>query len=161
LGQYQRAIEFHQQSLDIKREIGDRGGEANSLGSLGIAYARLKQYGKAIDLQEQCLAIRCEIGDRHGEGYSLQSLAQSYQACGRVREGFAAAQAATQIFQELELPLEVWTSPNWIKSFIKFAQRGKWHLVTCFIVGFLAFPFLLAFILTITLWRFTFGRFRR
>ncbi|WP_211517543.1 tetratricopeptide repeat protein, partial [Geitlerinema sp. PCC 9228] len=28
LGQYQRAIEYHQQSLAIKQEIGDRSGEA-------------------------------------------------------------------------------------------------------------------------------------
>ena len=161
LGQYQRAIEFHQQSLDIDREIGDRGGEAKSLGNLGNVYARLKQYGKAINLQEKSLAIKCELGDRHGEAQSLQSLAQLYQACGRVKEGFAAGQAATLIFQELNLPLEAWTLPRWIKSFVKFAQQGKWQLVICFVAGFFAFPFLLTLLLTLTLWRFTFGRFRR
>ncbi|MHC5614602.1 MAG: tetratricopeptide repeat protein, partial [Nostoc sp.] len=38
LGQYQRAIEFYQQSLEISREIGDRNGEGKSLGNLGNAY---------------------------------------------------------------------------------------------------------------------------
>ena len=161
LGQYQRAIEFHQQSLDIAREIGDRGGEAGSLGSLGNVHAQLKQYGKAIDLQEQSLAMKRELGARHGEARSLQDLAQHYHACGRVKEGFAAGQAATLIFQELNLPLEAWTLPKLVKSFIKFAHQGKWHLVTCFVAGFFAFPFLLTLILTLTLWRFMFGRFRR
>jgi tetratricopeptide (TPR) repeat protein len=160
LGHYQRAIEFYQQSLDIAREIGDRRGEATSLISLGNAYAHIKQYGKAIDLQEKSLAVRHELGDRHGEAQSLQSLAQLYQACGRVKEGFAAGQAAALIFQELNLPLEAWTLPKWVKSFIKFAQQGKWHLVICFVAGFFTFPFLLTFILMLTLWRFTFGRFR-
>ena len=36
LGEYRRAIDYHQQSLEIKREIGDRSGLANSLGNLGI-----------------------------------------------------------------------------------------------------------------------------
>ena len=34
---YDRAIDFHQQSLTIAREIGDRQGESNSLGNLGYA----------------------------------------------------------------------------------------------------------------------------
>ncbi|NCR25762.1 MAG: tetratricopeptide repeat protein, partial [Microcystis aeruginosa LE13-04] len=35
LGEYQKAIEFYQQSLAITREIGDRGGEGNSYMGLG------------------------------------------------------------------------------------------------------------------------------
>jgi tetratricopeptide (TPR) repeat protein len=57
LGEYQRAIDFHQQSLKIKREIGDRHGEANSLGNLGAAYCSLGNYQRAIDFQQQSLAI--------------------------------------------------------------------------------------------------------
>ena len=38
LGDYAKAIEYHQQSLAILREIKDRKGEGLSLGNLGIAY---------------------------------------------------------------------------------------------------------------------------
>ncbi|MFM6405150.1 MAG: tetratricopeptide repeat protein, partial [Microcystis sp.] len=38
LGEYQKAIEFNQQSLAIEREIGDRGGEAKSYNNLGNVY---------------------------------------------------------------------------------------------------------------------------
>ncbi|NJK28297.1 MAG: tetratricopeptide repeat protein, partial [Coleofasciculaceae cyanobacterium SM2_3_26] len=41
LGEYQRAIAFHQQSLEIKRQIGDRNGEADSLFNKGQALAKL------------------------------------------------------------------------------------------------------------------------
>ena len=44
IGQYQRAIDFQQQSLAIRREIGDRRGEAISLGNLGNVYQLLGQY---------------------------------------------------------------------------------------------------------------------
>ncbi len=74
LGQYQRAIDFYQQSLEISREIGDRGGEAASLSHLGTAYKSLGQYQRAIDFHQQSLEIRREIGNRWGEANSLGNL---------------------------------------------------------------------------------------
>ncbi|MDA0867528.1 MAG: tetratricopeptide repeat protein, partial [Cyanobacteria bacterium] len=74
LGQYQQAIDLHQQSLEIKREIGDQKGIANSLGNLGNAYYSLGQYQQAIDLHQQSLAIKREIGDQQGIAASLGNL---------------------------------------------------------------------------------------
>ncbi|MGL4375884.1 MAG: CHAT domain-containing protein [Microcoleaceae cyanobacterium] len=44
LGEYQKALEYYQQSLTIAKEIGDHAGEATSLGNIGRAYAQLKNY---------------------------------------------------------------------------------------------------------------------
>ena len=52
----------------VDREIGDRRGEGNALGNLGLAYHRLGQVERAIGSYEQRLAIAREIGDRRGEG---------------------------------------------------------------------------------------------
>ncbi|NJO78157.1 MAG: tetratricopeptide repeat protein, partial [Cyanobacteria bacterium RM1_2_2] len=49
LAQYQQAIEFQQQSLDIARQIGYGQGEAASLINLGNAYDSLGQYQQAIE----------------------------------------------------------------------------------------------------------------
>ena len=64
LGEYRKAIEYHEQSLEISREIGDRSGEGTSLGNLGLAYDSLGEYRKAIEYHEQYLEISREIGDR-------------------------------------------------------------------------------------------------
>jgi tetratricopeptide (TPR) repeat protein len=64
LRQYQRAIDFHQQSLAIHQNIGDRQSEAISLNNLGLAYQDLGQHQKAIDLFQQSLTIKKQIGDR-------------------------------------------------------------------------------------------------
>ena len=64
LGQYQQAIEFHQQSLNIAREIGNRFGEGSALGNIGNAYQSLGQYQQAIEFHQQSLNIAREIGDR-------------------------------------------------------------------------------------------------
>ncbi|MGK7928781.1 MAG: tetratricopeptide repeat protein [Spirulina sp.] len=147
LGDYQKAIDYQQQSLTIAREIGDRSGEGKSLGNLGNAYAALKQSLKAIEYHEKSLIIKREIGDRRSEIHSLQSLGILYQQVGRIQEGFAANNQAIAIARELELPLEVKPYPNWYKSLIRFAQRSNLHLMLCFILGFIAFPFALIVII--------------
>ncbi|MBD2606107.1 tetratricopeptide repeat protein [Scytonema hofmannii FACHB-248] len=152
LKQYQQAIDCYQQSLTIYRELGDRKGEANSLNNLGSAYFSLKQYQQAIDCYQQLLTTQREIGDRNGEAASLQNLAPLYHLTGRIKESLAAAFQATQIQQELELPIEAWVIPKWQKSVVKFAQRGKLQLGLCFLLGLFAFPFALVFIVSLMLW---------
>ncbi|MFM6860758.1 MAG: tetratricopeptide repeat protein, partial [Dolichospermum sp.] len=83
LGQYQTAIDFHQQSLKITREIGDVGGESNSLNNLGNAYYSLGQYQTAIDFYQQSLKIKREIGDVQGESASLNNLGAAYDSLGQ------------------------------------------------------------------------------
>ena len=69
--------------------------------------------------------------------------------------------AANQIFQELDLPLEAWILPKWVKSTVKFAQRGQVQLVSCALIGLLAFPFALIGLIGLLGWRLLVGRFRR
>ena len=86
LGQYQQAIDFHQQSLVIEREIGDCYGEASALGNLGNGYYSLGQYRQAIEFCQQALAIKREIGDRHGEAAALGNLGSTYGSLGQYRQ---------------------------------------------------------------------------
>jgi tetratricopeptide (TPR) repeat protein len=82
LGEYPRAIDYHEQALVISREIGDRRGEGNALGNLGLAYRNLGEYPRAIDYHEQALVISREIGDRRGEGNALGNLGIAYYSLG-------------------------------------------------------------------------------
>ncbi|MEH2087877.1 tetratricopeptide repeat protein [Nostoc sp.] len=78
LGQYEQAINYHQQSLEIKKKIGDRNGEVDSLGNLGNCYNSLTEYPRAINYYEQSLLIAKEINDRNGESNSLNNLGNTY-----------------------------------------------------------------------------------
>lgn len=78
LGEHQIAINYHQQSLAIYREIGDRNGEANSLLGLGNTYNSLGQYQQAINYLQQSMAICLEIGNRQGEAVCLNNLGNNY-----------------------------------------------------------------------------------
>jgi tetratricopeptide (TPR) repeat protein len=86
LGQYQEAIDHHRRSLEISKEIGDRRGEAISLGNSGNCYNSLGRYQEAIDHHRRSLEIKKEIGDRRGEAISLGNLGLCYKNLGRYPE---------------------------------------------------------------------------
>src|SRR5229473_6964719 len=104
LGEYRRAIEFHEQHLAIARELGDRQGEANALGNLGVAYDSLGEYRRAIGFHEQTRAIAHEIGDRQGEAYALFNGASALVKLGRPAEAIPRAESALKIFEQIESP---------------------------------------------------------
>ena len=101
LGESQRAIPFHQQSLEIFKEIGYKQGEAASLGNLGIAYYSLGEYQRAIAFHQQHLDIAREINDRQGEANSLGNLGNAYFSLGEYQRAIAFYQQQLDIAREI------------------------------------------------------------
>ena len=111
LGQYQQAIQYHQQSLAIDIETGDRNGEATSYIGLGSAYLSLGQYQQAIQYHQQSLAIFTEIGDlaegeirkaaRNGEATSYIGLGSAYLSLGQYQQAIQYYQQSLAIFTEI------------------------------------------------------------
>ena len=101
LGQYEKAIAYHQQSLEIKEEIGDREGVAKSLGNLGVCYRNLGQYEKAIAYHQQSLEISEEIGFRQGVAISLGNLGNCYDSLGQYEKAIAYHQQHYDISEEI------------------------------------------------------------
>jgi len=85
LGEYHRAIEFHERALVIDRALGDRLGENQDLGNLGSAYFGLGEYPRAIEYNQQQLKISREIGDRLGEKGALNGMGIAYDSLGEYR----------------------------------------------------------------------------
>jgi tetratricopeptide (TPR) repeat protein len=102
LGQYQHAIDFYQQSLEIQREIGNRSGEAASLGNLGNVYFSWGQYQRAIDFYQQSLEIQREIGNRSGEATSLNNLGNVYFSWGQYQRAIDFYQQSLEIDRETD-----------------------------------------------------------
>jgi tetratricopeptide (TPR) repeat protein len=104
LGDVGEAIEFYEQQLVIVREIGDRRGEGNALGNLGIAHYSLGDARQALEFHEQRLAIAREIGNRRGEGNALLNSAVALHTLGNRPEAIARAEAALAIYEAVESP---------------------------------------------------------
>nr|VFJ62587.1 MAG: ATP-, maltotriose- and DNA-dependent transcriptional regulator MalT [Candidatus Kentron sp. FW] len=82
LGDYEQALDYYTQSLEISREIGDRKGESTTLGNMGSIYLARGDYEQALAYFQQDLAICHEIGDRAGEGTTLNNISQIHDARG-------------------------------------------------------------------------------
>ena len=90
--------------MAIAREIGDRRGEGQDLGNLGIAYGNLGEYRRAIEYYEQQLAIAREIGDRRGEGNALWNMSLALDKLGERAKAIENAEAALKIYDQIESP---------------------------------------------------------
>ena len=67
LGEYIKATENLERSLEIREEIGDRIGLASCYGNLGSAFYFRGEYRKAKEYTEKALLIKKENDDRRGE----------------------------------------------------------------------------------------------
>ncbi|HEV3038138.1 MAG TPA: tetratricopeptide repeat protein [Candidatus Angelobacter sp.] len=101
VGEYRRAIEYHEQRLQIDRDTGDRLGESRALGNLGIAYDSLGEYRRAIEYHEQHLQITRDIGDRLGEGRALGNLGLAYYSLGEHRRAVEYHEQHLQIARDI------------------------------------------------------------
>ncbi len=72
--EYALARSFYEQSLAIRRELGERQGIANSLNNLANVHLAQDDFTASRTLHEESLAIRRELGDRAGIAVSLSNL---------------------------------------------------------------------------------------
>jgi predicted ATPase/class 3 adenylate cyclase/Tfp pilus assembly protein PilF len=81
-GDYASARGYHEESLTIQREIGNRKGIAASLNNLGNVANAQGDYASARTYHEESLVIEREIGDRNGIAASLNNLGNVANAQG-------------------------------------------------------------------------------
>ena len=101
LGDYKKAIEFHQQSLSIAKEIGNKGAEGAAYSDLGIAYDRLRDYKKAIEFHQQSLSIAKEIENKGTEGTAYNNLGTAYGCLGDHKKAIEFNQQSLSIAKEI------------------------------------------------------------
>ncbi len=76
-GKTRVALVFAEESVRLKRALGDRYGEAISLGTLGRVYQLQARYEEAARMFEADLAIARELGDVGGAGHMLNALGET------------------------------------------------------------------------------------
>jgi DNA-binding CsgD family transcriptional regulator len=73
----ERANDLLEESLTLRRELGERWGIAVSLGSLGWAALLQRNFERMRAMMEESLAIRMEIGDIGGTAWCFEKLAEA------------------------------------------------------------------------------------
>ena len=73
-GDYETALLYLEQCLEIRRETGDKAGEGTTLNNISQIFRARGDYESALRYLEQSLEIRRETGDKAGEGTTLSNM---------------------------------------------------------------------------------------
>lgn len=80
LGNYPKAIDHANKSLDLMKKIGDRNGQAINLDNLGSSYYYTSNYTKSLEYFNQSLKIHRSMNNSEGESLTLNNIGNVYVA---------------------------------------------------------------------------------
>lgn len=86
LGDFEKAIKFHQQALNIAIDTGDKSTQGGTYNLLGKVHFSTGDYKSAIELFQQALCIAQEIGEKYSEGLIHGDLGFAYRCLGDIRK---------------------------------------------------------------------------
>jgi tetratricopeptide (TPR) repeat protein len=112
LGEHQRAIELHEQCIEISQKISAhavseaerrraRRSEGNALGNLGISYAMLGEFHHAIDSFEKWRDIAHNIDDLRGKANAIMNIGIAYYMIGKPDGSVTHYEQALAIFDNI------------------------------------------------------------
>ena len=78
LGNFSKAIHYHQERLKIAKEFGDRAAERRAHSNLGNAHIFLGEFEKAAEHYKRTLMLAQELDDRAVEAQACYSLGNTY-----------------------------------------------------------------------------------
>lgn len=104
-GDYVKAKEAHERSLDVSRRIGYAESEANQLGNLGLVYKELGEYRKALCYHKCSLKIAKLIGDQLIQGNQLGNMGIVHRRMGNYQEALTYFERALEIQREIKDPI--------------------------------------------------------
>ncbi|KAM3100097.1 tetratricopeptide repeat protein [Phormidesmis sp. 146-12] len=102
LGQYEKALDFYNQSLTTSKSLDDKASQGRSLSNIGLVYEAQKYYSKALEVYQQALIARRDAEDRPGEAATLNNIGLVHIKMNQSHLGIEPLQQALTIFQKLE-----------------------------------------------------------
>ena len=100
--EYAAARRYYQESLDLRREVGDRHGVAVSLHNLGQVATALGTYDDAKKFFDESLSIFAELNSHRESAYPLSGLGDVACIVGAYSEALAYYQNALRISTEIQ-----------------------------------------------------------
>jgi len=96
------AVDYFEQALEIRSQIGDQPGEAQTSTNLADTYRLLGRYDEALDLLKRVLELRRQAANPYSEAVVLNNLGETYLALGRIAEAVSSLQQARQMFRDID-----------------------------------------------------------
>ena len=104
LGEKQRALDYFNQALSLRRAMGDRGGVAVTLNNIGATYYSLGEkepgyYSQALEYYKQALPLEKAVGDRRAEASTLTNIGLVHDSLGEKQKALEYINSSLQLFQ--------------------------------------------------------------
>jgi non-specific serine/threonine protein kinase len=96
-GDYARATQLIQESLELRRQLGNKWGIGVSLGMLGWVAIHERDWRRAVSQLGESLEIRREIDDKGGSAWCLERLAEVATAQGNFEKAVRLLSAAAAL----------------------------------------------------------------
>jgi tetratricopeptide (TPR) repeat protein len=109
------AIKNCEEAISISQELGDLQTEALALGNLGRAFYLTGTQGRAMELYRRQLEICLKLGDRLGQAAAYFNIGLALQQKGDLQHAIVQAQAALEIYSDLESP-NAKTVSDWLEE---------------------------------------------
>jgi tetratricopeptide (TPR) repeat protein len=99
-GEYEKALDYYQQSWKIHSELGDRQGEGAILNNIAAIHNYQGKYELSLHQYQQSLSIKREVGDRRGEGATLGNIGHLYHNQGQYEQALQHYEQCLPIMQK-------------------------------------------------------------
>jgi tetratricopeptide (TPR) repeat protein len=109
-GDYPAALEYYRRSLEIKEQLGNRVGVAQSLHQIGMVHQSRGDYPAALEHYRRSLEIAEQLGDRAGVANSLGQIGRLYQDLQQWDKAMEYIQRAAQEFAAIGDPVGLMTA---------------------------------------------------
>jgi serine phosphatase RsbU (regulator of sigma subunit) len=100
LGDISKALEYYNDGLKVREEIGDKHGIAESLNNIAIGFEKQGDIPHALEYQFKGLKMQEEIGDKKGISLSLNNIAYIYEIQDDVQKALEYYQKSLYIGEE-------------------------------------------------------------
>jgi len=100
-GQYQIALGYYRDGLEIAERVGSPTGEAAILSNMGSVYMSLGQPQQALDYHNRALIISRELSQLKEEGTTLGNMGVIYQSLGQYEKGLDYQLESLRIAKEI------------------------------------------------------------
>jgi predicted ATPase/DNA-binding XRE family transcriptional regulator len=99
---YEQAQKWLEESLTLRRELGDKKGTADTLINLGTVAFDRGDYPRSAALDDESLSLSRELGDTWGIALALNNLGVTVRAQGDLAEAASLGEESLGLFRELE-----------------------------------------------------------
>jgi serine phosphatase RsbU (regulator of sigma subunit) len=111
-GAISKALEYYNEGLKIRQEVGDKHGIAESLNNIAIVFEKHGDIPHALEYHHEGLKVQEEINDKEGISLSLNNIGYIYETQGDIPKALEYYQKSLKMGEELNINDRIATELN-------------------------------------------------